>query len=171
MVDFNPHAIHRRLSAEAETKAKTGAEPGFILAPGNIETVAKDQGDRGEPKVTAHLGDGKVVPGGGPDTISDPKHDEHQNRGRIVTDGPFQFPGWIPMDVTMNCSLPYASYEIPIPLDLNMDFCIDVMMGQDTIVFMFVRGARPISCRSRLILAESQDNEAGDEYTWSILSF
>jgi len=77
---------------------------------------------------------------------------DQENQSRIVTDPPFQLPGWIPVEAAVNCSLPYTSYEIPIPLDLNMDFCIDVMMGQDTIVFMF-------------------DNEAGDEYTWSILSF
>jgi hypothetical protein len=52
-----------------------------------------------------------------------------------------------------------------------MDFCIDVMMGQDTIVFMFVCGAHPMRYRLKLILVELQDNEAGDEYTWSILSF
>jgi len=118
------------------------------LVPGHGETVAKDQDGEGDPKVAAHLGDGRVIPGDNADS----KHDEQENRNRIVADAPYQLPGWIPVEAAVNCSLPYTSYEIPIPLDLNMDFCIDVMMGQDTIVFMF-------------------DNEAGDEYKWSILSF
>ena len=165
IIDFNPHTIRRRLSAEAE--AKKDAEPVSALAPRHSETVAKDQDDKGNPKVAAHLCDGEVAPGDN----ADPIHDEQESRSRIVTDAPFQLPGWIPIETAVNCSLPYTSYEIPIPLDLNMDFCIDVMMGQDTIVFMFVRGACPMTCHLMLILVEFQDNEAGDEYTWSILSF
>jgi len=165
IIDFNPYIIRRRLSAE--TEAKKDAEPGSALTPGYSETVAKDQDDGGNPRVGAYLGDGRVVPGDN----ADPKHDEQENRSRIVTDAPFQLPGWIPVEAAVNCSLPYTSYEIPIPLDLNIDFCIDVMMGQDTIVFMFVRGVYPMACRLILILVELQDNEAGDEYIWSILSF
>jgi len=165
IIDFNPHTIRRGLSVKVE--AEKGPEHGFGLAPGHDETVTKDQNDGGNPGVKAHLCDDRVVPGDN----ADPKHDEQENRSRIVTDAPFQLPSWIPMKAAVNCSLPYTSYEIPIPLDLNMDFCIDVMMGQDTIVFMFVRDAYPMACHSVLILVELQDNEAGDEYTWSILSF
>lgn len=165
IIDFNPHTIRRGLSAKAE--AEKGPEPGSGLALGHGETVARDQNDGGNPRAKAHLCDDRVVPGDN----ADPKHDEQENRSRVVTDAPFQLPSWIPMEAAVNCSLPYTSYEIPIPLDLNMDFCIDVMMGQDTIVFMFVCDAHHMACRSVLILVELQDNEAGDEYTWSILSF
>jgi len=166
IIDFNPHTIRRRLSAEAEAKAMKGAESGFTLVPGHGETVAEDKSG-----LTADPGDGKAVPGDKQDATSDPKHGEQEDRSRIVTDPPFQLPAWIPMEAALYCGLPYTSYEIPIPLDLNMDFCIDVMMGQDTIVFMFVCGVRSTPSRSRLILLELQDNEAGDQYTWSILSF
>ena len=171
IIDFNPYTIRRRLSAEAEAKTKDRAESGSMLAPGNGKTAAKDQDNGDEPAFTEGLGDGKAILGDRPEVILDPKHGEQENRSRVVIDGPFQVPGWIPFEASAGCNLPYTSYEIPIPLDLNMDFCIDVMMGQDTIVFMFVCGARSMACRSRLISVELQDNEAGDEYTWSILSF
>lgn len=130
IIDFNPHPIRRRLLAEANAKVKKYSESG------HDQTVSNDQDDRARP--AADLGDGKVAPGDKQTLTLDPKCDEQEDRSRIVTDGPFQLPRWIPMEVAMNCNLPYTSYEIPIPLDLNMDFCIDVMMGQDTIVFMFV---------------------------------
>ena len=144
IIDFNPHTIRRRLSTEAEAKAKVGAESGSTLAPGYGELIVKDQGDEDKPRSIAHPDDGKVDPGDEPDPTSDPKHDEQENRSLIVTDEPPQLPVWIPPEAAMNCSLPYTSYEIPIPLDLNMDFCIDVMMGQDTIVFMFVCAVHPV---------------------------
>ena len=165
IIDFNPRTIRRRLFAEIGVKKDAELESAF--APGHGETITKDQDDEGNPKMEAHLGEGRVAP----EDSTDPKHDEQENRSRIVTDAPFQFPSWIPTEAAMNCSLPYTSHEIPIPLDLNMDFCIDVMMGQDTIVFMFVRDACSMICHLMLTLVELQDNEAGDEYTWSILSF
>ena len=173
IIDFNPYTIRRRLSdeAEAEAEAKNDTGSGSTPAQADGETVANDQGNVDGPELTNGPGDGEVVPGDNPDATSDPKYDEQENRSRIVTDAPFLIPAWIPPDATGDCSLPYTSYEIPIPLDLNMDFCIDVMMGQDTIVFMFVCGVHLIACRLRLIFLELQDNEAGDEYTWSILSF
>jgi hypothetical protein len=146
IIDFNPYTIRRRLSAEVG--AEKGVESASALVLGHGETVAKDQDDGGGPMVAAHIDGGMVVSG----ENADPKHDEQENRSRIVIDGPFQLPGWIPTEAAVNCSLPYTSYEIPIPLDLNMDFCIDVMMGQDTIVFMFVRGTYPLACRLMLIL-------------------
>ena len=171
IIDFNPYAVRRRLSAEAEAKTGKGNESGSALVPDRGEAVAKDQDNTNEPTLTGDLGDGKVIPGDKPGANSDPKHDEQENRGQVVTDPPLQLPDWIPLAAAVGCTLPYTSYEIPIPLDLNMDFCIDVMMGQDTIVFMFVCGVYPIPGCSKLTLTELQDNEAGDEYTWSILSF
>ena len=169
IIDFNPCTIRRRLSAKA--KAKKGAESGSTLALGRGETVAKDQDNERKPEPTKRLDDGRVDSGDKLDAISDPKRGEQENRSRVVADAPLQFPGWIPLEAAEGCSLPYTSYEIPIPLDMNMDFCIDVMMGQDTIVFMFVCDTHTAPRRLRLILLELQDNEAGDEYTWSILSF
>jgi len=171
IIDFNPYAVRRRLSAEVEAKARKDNESGSTLAPGHCETVAKAQDNKKEPTLAEGLGGGKVVPGDKTEATSDPKHDEQENRSQVVTDPPFQLPDWIPLEAAVGCSLPYTSYEIPIPLDLNMDFCIDVMVGQDTIVFMFVCGAHSVPCCSKLTLAELQDNEAGDEFTWSILSF
>ena len=170
IIDFNPYAVRRRLSAEAEAKTE-GVESGSALVHGNGETAAKDRDNKTRLKLTKGLDDEEMVTGDKPDVTLDPKHGEQENRSRVVTDPPFQLPGWIPLEAAVGCSLPYTSYEIPIPLDLNMDFCIDVMMGQDTIVFMFVCRVHSMPCRSRLILLELQDNEAGDEYTWSILSF
>ena len=171
IIDFNPYAVRRRLSAEVEAKTRKGNESGSALAPGHGEAVAKGQDNKKEPTLTGGLGEGKAVPGDKTEATSDPKHNEQENRRQVVTNPPFQLPDWIPLEAAVGCSLPYTSYEIPIPLDLNMDFCIDVMMGQDTIVFMFVCGAHSIPDCPKLILAELQDNEAGDEYTWSILSF
>lgn len=171
IIDFNPYAVRRRLSSEVEAKTGKGNGPGSALAPGHGEAVAKDQDNKNEPTLTGGLGEGKAVPGDKTEATSDPKHDEQENRRQVVTYPPFQLPDWIPLEAAVGCSIPYTSYEIPIPLDLNMDFCIDVMMGQDTIVFMFVCGAYSIPGCPKLILAELQDNEAGDEYTWSILSF
>lgn len=170
IIDFNPYAVRRRLFAEAEAKTE-GVESGSALVRGNGETAARDRDNKTRLKLTRGLDDEEMVTGDKPDVTLDPKHGEQENRSRVVTDPPFQLPGWIPLEAAVGCSLPYTSYEIPIPLDLNMDFCIDVMMGQDTIVFMFVCHAHSMPCRSRLILLELQDNEAGDEYTWSILSF
>lgn len=136
IIDFNPHIIRRRLPVKAEAKATEDTESGSALAPGHGETIAKD--DEGKPQLTSYLGDGSVDPEDKPDANSDSKREEQENQSRVVIDAPFQLPGWIPVEAAVNCSLPYTSYEIPIPLDLNMDFCIDVMMGQDTIVFMFV---------------------------------
>jgi len=150
IIDFNPCAIRRRLSSQAEAAEDSG--PGSALTPDSDEMVVTDQDDQDEQKPTGGLDEGKVNPRTKRGTTPYPYHDEYQNRSRIVIDPPFQLPGWIPLEAAVDCSLPYTSYEIPIPSDMNMDFCIDVMMGQDTIVFMF-------------------DNEAGDEYTWSILSF
>ena len=144
IIDFNPYTIRRRLSAEAEAETKEEIEPGFGQVPDHGEPVARDQDNENKPELTIGLDDGKAVPGDEPDAILDPKRGEQENQSRIVTDLPFQLPGWIPVEAAVNCSLPYTSYEIPIPLDLNMDFCIDVMMGQDTIVFMFV--CVPCSC-------------------------
>jgi len=171
IIDFNPHTIRRRLSAEAEAKARKGAESGSTIVPGHGKTVAEGRHDEDKSELTADFGDGRAVSGDKQDATSDPKHDDQEDRSRIITDPASQIPGWIPMEAALYCSLPYTSYEIPIPLDLNMDFCIDVMMGQDTIVFMFVCGVHSTPSRSRLILLELQDNEAGDQYTWSILSF
>ena len=171
IIDFNPYAVRRRLSAEVEAKTRKGNESGSTLARGHVETVAKDQDNKNGPTLTENLGGGKVIHGDKTDATSDAKQDEQESRIRVVTDPPFQLPDWIPLEAAVGCSLPYTTYEIPIPLDLNMDFCIDVMMGQDTIVFMFVCGAPSIPRCPKLMLAELQDNEAGDEYTWSILSF
>ena len=146
IIDFNPHTIRRRLSTEVEMKTK-GAEFGSTQTVGHGETVAMDQDDGDKSKLIASIGGGKVVPGDRPDAISDPKHDEQENQSWIVTVPPPQIPGWIPTEAALNCSLPYTTYEIPIPLDLNIDFCIDVMMGQDTIVFMFVCGVRTVPYR------------------------
>jgi len=171
IIDFNPFAVRRRLSAEVEAKTWKGNESGSALASGRGGAVAKDQDNENEPTRTGGLGEGKAVPGNKTEATSDPKHDEQENRRQVVTDPPFQLPDWIPLEAAVDCNLPYTSYEIPIPPDLNMDCCIDVMMGQDSIVFMFVCGAYSILVCSKLILMELQDNEAGDEYTWSILSF
>lgn len=135
IIDFNPNTIRRRLFAEAGAKAKKDTESGSTLALGHDQKVDKNQAEDG-PRPIADLGDGKVVDK--PGVTLGPKHDEQEDRSQIVTGGPFQLPVWIPVGSLVDCNLPYTSYEIPIPLDLNMDFCIDVMMGQDTIVFMFV---------------------------------
>ena len=135
IIDFNPHIVQRRLSTQAEAEdAETGSSP----APDYDETVA--WGDEMSLGPIEGPGDGKLALGNKPDATSDPKHIEQESRSRVVTRAPLQVPVWIPMEAVMRCHLSYTSYEIPIPLDLNMDFCIDVMMGQDTIVFMFVRG-------------------------------
>ena len=170
IIDFNPYNVRRRLSAEVEAKTKKGAESGSTLVLGNSETITRGWGNKDKIKLVEGLDDRKAGPGDKPDASSDPKRDEQENRSRVVTDEPFQLPGWISL-AAMGCSLPYTSYEIQIPPDLNMDFCIDVMMGQDTIVFMFVCDAHPHPRRPRLTFPELQDDEAGDEYTWSILSF
>lgn len=138
IIDFNPHIIRRRLSIQVEAEAERGAEPGSSPAPGHDETVA--WGDEMSLGPTEGPGDEKLVLGNKPDATSDPKQMEQESRSRVVTRAPLQVPVWIPMEAAMRSHLSYTSYEIPIPLDLNMDFCIDVMMGQDTIVFMFVCG-------------------------------
>ncbi|KAF9780078.1 hypothetical protein BJ322DRAFT_1112757 [Thelephora terrestris] len=149
IIDFNPHIIRRRLSTQAEAEADRGTEVGSSPAPG-IDMLAPWYYAMALPSRES-LGDGMLL-GNKPDATSDPKHNERESRSLIVAREPLQVPIWIPTEAAQRCHLPYTSYEIPIPMDLNMDFCIDVMMGQDTIVFMF-------------------DNEAGDEYTWTILSF
>lgn len=133
IIDFNPHIIQRRLSAESGAKKDPESVSSLALHRG--QTLAKDR-DSGER--TGSTKDLKDKPNG----TSDPKCDGLESRSRIATVAPSQVPDWIPMEAAVRCNLPYTSYEIPIPLDLNMDFCIDVMMGQDTIVFMFVRGDR-----------------------------
>jgi len=145
IIDFNPHVIQRRLSAEDEEATESGSS----LALGSCEMLAMDQDGGGTPGSTEAHGGRMVDLEDNPDVSSDPRRG---SQSWIVTVTPSQVPVWIPVGAAMGCSLPYTSYRIPIPPDLNMDFCIDVMMGQDTIVFMF-------------------DNEAGDEYKWSILSF
>lgn len=169
MIDFNPHVIRRRLSTEPEAGARS--KPESTLAPGHNETVAHDRKDEDGPNATTQASYGKVTPADIPDGTWDPEHGGQEGRSRVVNYGPLQFPGWIPTEAALDCGLPYTTYEVPIPVDLNMDYCIDVMMGQDTIVFMFVCGVHLMWYRSKLIFAELQDNEAGDEYTWSILSF
>ena len=172
MIDFNPHVIRRRLSTEPVVRAKKRSKLESILAPGNNETVAHDRKDKDGPDATTQLGHRKVTPTDNiPNATPDPEHGGQEGQSRIVNYGPLQFPSWIPMEAALNCGLPYTTYQVPIPSDLNMDFCIDVMMGQDTIVFMFVCHILVTLYRSKLIFAELQDNEAGDEYTWSILSF
>lgn len=142
IIDFNPYTIRRRLSTEVEVETETRAESGPTLASGDSEAVAKDQDDENMSKSTEDFDCGEVIPGGWPYVTLDPKNVELESRSGIVIDPPFQIPCWIPSEDAVGCNLPYTSYEIPIPVDLNMDFCIDVMMGQDTIVFMFVCGAR-----------------------------
>ena len=134
IIDFNPHIIQRRLSAKIEVSAKKSDESVYSPTPGHGETAAKDWGNKVAPGSAGILGDGEVILGDETGATSG----EQENRSRIVTDTPSQLPGWIPVEAALNCSLPYTSYEIQIPSYLNMDFCIDVMMGQDTIVFMFV---------------------------------
>ena len=172
MIDFNPHIIRRRLSTEPEVRAKKRSKPEPILAPGHNGTVARDRKDKDGPNATTQPDHTKLAPADNPPNFtSDPEHGGQEGQGRIVNYGPLQFPSWIPMEAALNCGLAYTTYEVPIPSDLNMDFCIDVMMGQDTVVFMFVCAVHVMLYRPRLIFAELQDNEAGDEYTWSILSF
>lgn len=138
IIDFNPRIIQRRLSAEGEAGNTTKFGSSLALCPG--EPLAKDPDNGETPGYTESLGDRKAGPGDKPDATSGPKCDELESRSRITTVAPSQVPAWIPVGAAIGCNLPYTSYEIPIPLDLNMDFCIDVMMGQDTIVFMFVCG-------------------------------
>jgi hypothetical protein len=138
IIDFNPHIIRRRLTAETEVSAKKSAESRHSPAPCHGESVARGRGNRRPPVSTKILGNGKANLGDETGATSDATRDEQENRSRIVTDAPSQLPGWIPTEAALDCSLPYTSYEIQIPSYLNMDFCIDVMMGQDTIVFMFV---------------------------------
>ena len=143
IIDFNPYIVRRRLHVRAETGAKTGIETRFSPVLGQGEAVAED--NKALPGPTEDPGDGKVVLWGKLDATSDPKLGEQGGRSGVVTRMPLQIPVWIPTKTALRCSLPYTSYEIPIPSDLNMDFCIDVMMGQDTIVFMFVRGVYCVS--------------------------
>ena len=173
IIDFNPHIIQRRLSAEAVAQEST--ESGSPLAPSRDETLVEGQENDEAPEAPENPGARKPDLEDKPDGTPDPKCDALlKSRSRIETVAPSQLPLWIPAGAATRCNLPYTSYEIPIPQDLNMDFCIDVMMGQDTIVFMFVCGDIfffRVCVRWRLISMELQDNEAGDEYTWSILSF
>ena len=136
IIDFNPHIVRRRLFARPEVEdIKSIPSP----TPGYWETFATDKNNGVTPESTELLGGEKAVLGNKPDVTSVVKHGGWESRGRIATNLPLQVPGWIPVEAAVRCGLPYTSYEIPIPSNLNMDFCIDVMMGQDTIVFMFVR--------------------------------
>jgi hypothetical protein len=141
IIDFNPHIVRRRLYAEAEAEVM---DAGTRLAPASGKFVAKDRGNRITSGWAGSLGGGIAALENKAGATSGPESDEQESRGRIVTRRPTQVPSWIPLDAALRCDLPYTSYEIPIPRDLNMDFCIDVMMGQDTIVFMFVRGVFPM---------------------------
>lgn len=152
IIDFNPHTIQRRLSAGVEAKKAT--KSGSSIHPDHGEVLAKNQDSGKTPGNTEDLGDTKVVLEDKPDSASDPKRGELENRSCTVTAVPLEVPLWIPVDAPMRCHLPYTSYEIPIPLDLNMDFCIDVMMGQDTIVFMFV-------CGDSFVLVSVEANPGG----------
>jgi len=136
IIDFNPHTVRRLLSAEAEEGPECG------------ETLTEGQGDVNNRMTAAHRGDGRAVLTSNPGPI----HDQRMNRARIVTDAPRQFPDWIPTDTMADCDLPYTSYEVPTPPDMNMNSCNNVGMGQDVIVFICVRGAHRITCRSMLIL-------------------
>lgn len=138
IIDFNPHVVQRRLAVGAEVEKVTvsGSPP----APGRGETLAKDRNNKETVGSADDLGDRKADLEAKPGGTLDPKRGELESRSWIVTVPPSQVPPWIPVGAATRCNLPYTSYEIPIPLDLNMGFCIDVMMGQDTIVFMFVCG-------------------------------
>ena len=137
IIDFNPNIIQRRLCAGAEAKKATesGSSAAICRNKTSISQVNRETSGS-----TEDLGDRKVDLEHKPDGASDPKRDEMESRSLIVAIAPRQVPFWIPVGAAMGCNLPYTSYEIPIPQDLNMDYCIDVMMGQDTIVFMFVCG-------------------------------
>ena len=152
IIDFNPHVVKRRLSAEPGAKKVTESVSSLAPGRGETETVANDQDNNSSvetPESTKDLGEGSVGLVVKPNGASDPKRGELEGRSRIATVAQSQVPDWIPVEAATGCNLPYASYEIPIPLDLNMDFCIDVMMGQDTIVFMFVCGDRSVFCVCR----------------------
>ena len=154
IIDFNPYTIQRRLSAQ--TGAKKELESVSSLSFGHLQTLAKDQ-EHGETTngFAIDLGDRKVYLKDKSSGTPDPEREELESRSRIATVTPLQVPDWIPLEAAARCNLPYTSYEIPIPSDLNMDFCIDVMMGQDTIVFMFVRG-------DRFVLVLVKTNLGGD---------